>query len=97
MIGEEPRTPWTDYREKAGTIQYVDEAFKKVCPEGKQLWRLRPDAPDDVKRAFERRFTGEIRGSKEFIVPDMKDPYYTWEGKIVERSSLEGRELPLVK
>ena len=29
-------------------------------------------------------------------VPEMEEPYYTWERKIVEKSSLKGREQPLV-
>ena len=32
-----------------------------------------------------------------FLFPKMKDPYYTWEGKIVELASLKYRELPPVK
>lgn len=97
MVKDEPKTPWTDYREKAGTLQYAIKELQRMSPEGKQLWKLRPDAPDGVKMAFERRFTNEIRAQRKYFVPELKDPYYTWEGNVVERSSLKGRELPLVE
>lgn len=97
MIGPAPKTPWGEYQEKAGSIQYVDEGFKKVCPEGQTLWRVKQSAPDSVKRAFEKHFTDDIKFRKKYFFPDMKDPYYTWEGKIVERDSLKDRKLPLAE
>ena len=42
--------------------------------------------------SFQRKMFGSLA---KFYVPDMEDPYYTWDGKIVERSSLKGRKLPL--
>lgn len=96
MVKDEPRTPWTDYREKAGNLPY-SERYKILGADGMQLWKLKPNTPDEVKQQFEQWFTNLIRHDKEYYVPEMKDPYYTWEGKVVERSSLKGRELPLAE
>ncbi len=61
--------------------------------------RLKPTASDDEKHQFEAYAMVQMNG--EFFLtkrcPEMKDPYYTWEGKVVERSTLEGRTIPIVK
>lgn len=88
MIGASPETIWGD------KLGYVDE--KKNRPEG-MIYRLKPNATSEEKQKFEEYMLfGNSFFLKEFY-PKFKDPYYTWDGKIVERSSLKGRAIPLAK
>lgn len=57
---------------------------------------LKPEATDKQKTEFEGYMMFMSYSMLKECYPELEDPYYTWEGKIVERSSLEGRKLPLV-
>lgn len=54
--------------------------------------RLRPEATDEDKYKFERYIMWEMCGQNFLpeMFPEMKDPYYTWEDKVVKRNSLKG-------
>ncbi len=60
--------------------------------------RLKPSATDKEKRDFEDYVMNESGGAYYLAKdhPKMTDPYYTWEGKVVERASLAGRSIPTV-
>ncbi|MBQ6679539.1 MAG: hypothetical protein IJM76_05895 [Lachnospiraceae bacterium] len=90
MIGPEPKHSWSDKVERAGELPTIKE-WARPLP----LFKLN-GATDEEKREFEAEKNAELRPVAKFYVPDMEDPYYTWEGEVVERSSLKGRELPLV-
>ena len=90
MIGPAPETMWGD--------KYV-----LVDPKGNKEsvfnHRLKSTASDDEKHDFES-YAMVFMGGNYFMGkmhPEMEDPYYTWEGKVVERSSLKGRKIPVVK
>lgn len=57
---------------------------------------LKPKASDKDKMDFEASMMAELGYFLKEFYPELEDPYYTWEGDIVERSSLKGRALPLV-
>ncbi len=60
--------------------------------------RLKPSASDEDKRGFES-YAMNVMGGNHFMkkgYPHMKEPYYTWEGRVVERASLRGRGFPTV-
>ena len=63
-----------------------------------QLVGLKSDTDEQLKMQFEKEKNAEMKrliiGTGIYEI-NLKDPYYTWEGKIVERSSLKDRELPL--
>lgn len=61
--------------------------------------RLMDGVSDEDKEAFESYAMIAMGGDyflKEMF-PKMKDPYYTWEGKVVERATLKGRKPAPVK
>lgn len=91
MTEQRPKQSWDKYKKKAGQIPCI---VKHLSPY--DLEKLDYNAPDDVKLDFEKYQNDMFRGCAMYHVPDMKEPYYTWEGKVVERSSLADRELPLV-
>lgn len=83
MIGPAPKKPWD---------KYIESTNKKYGPfdgyPGLSV-RLKPGASDEIKRKFEAYMTADVKRYKQSIVPDMKDPYFTWQGDIVEKSSLK--------
>ncbi len=90
MIGMAPQTRWGKKLAVVDKRGPVDDTFNL---------RLKPTATDEDKHSFECYVMQEMAGQyflKEDY-PDMKDPYYTWEGKVVERSSLKGRSIPLAE
>ncbi len=63
-----------------------------VCSSHRPVWsdytvegecRLLPEAPDNIKERFEAFFNT----SYDFKInhPEMRNPYYTWEGKIIDK------------
>ena len=95
MIGPAPKYSWSKYVRKIGDLKPADPKRRERGDVGFALLALSEDAPDEVKIEFEKHQKWSFGSLARFYVPEMEDPYYTWEGKIVERSSLEGRELPL--
>lgn len=84
-----PRTLW------GGLLQEVRKG------EGEHTFNLRlsAKASDEDKAAFEAYIMNSMGGAY-FLkkgYPKMKDPYYTWEGKVVERETLNGRKPKPVK
>ncbi len=58
--------------------------------------RLKKEATNKEKQDFEA-YVMYTMGGDYFLTadhPDMKEPYYTWEGKVVEKASLKGRGFP---
>ncbi len=96
MIGAEPTYPWTEYRVRVEDIKAKDPKLAKFDFRY-VMFKLKPEAPDDVKLKFEKAMNVEYASQADVYTPELKEPYYTWEGKIVERDSLKGRKLPLVK
>ena len=97
MIGPAPKREkheWDGKEIKAGKLKAANANLAKH-DKGFQLMRLPGDVSDDEKIDFERYHRRDIRILKNYYVPDMADPYYTWEGRVVERSKIEGRPLPL--
>lgn len=86
-----PRAPEAIWGDKLG---YVDPAGDK---DDYFNMRLKDDATDEEKADFEA-YVMITQGGEGFL-PDMyeemDDPYYTWEGKVVERASLKGRGIPV--
>ena len=95
MIGEAPNYSWDKYARQVGEIKHYDKKAKERGDSGYSLIALSTETPDEIKMDFERFQNKYFNGLAKFYVPNMQDPYYTWEGKVVERSSLAGRELPL--
>lgn len=96
MIGPSPEYSWKKYLKKTGELPVLNEKFKNNGHEPYTLYGLEDSAPDEVKLEFEKWQKRMFSNLARFYVPDMKEPYYTWEGKVVERSSIEGRALPLI-
>lgn len=95
MIGPAPKYKWDKYLVKTGEIPVASKKRRDRGDLPYVLFGLDPKASDDLKldyESFQRKMFGSLA---KFYVPDMEDPYYTWDGKIVERSSLKGRKLPL--
>lgn len=46
-------------------------------------YHLTADAPEEMKQEFEEYFSDWDLGKSEH--PEMKNPTYTWEGKIIDR------------
>lgn len=91
MIGPAPASPWDGKMKPAG--EFVSkEKFADGSKRTLRMFAITEDAEDSVKIAYEKLRNGL---NLSFFAPEMDDPYYTWEGKIVERSSLKDRELPL--
>ena len=83
-----PETAWGDNLELKDKNGYEDDIFNL---------KLKAAAKDSDKADFEK-YVMNTMGGEVFLkegYPDMKDPYYTWEGKVVERASLKGRGIPL--
>lgn len=95
MIGPAPEYSWDKYIRKVGEIKPADPRRRERGDVGFAILALSKDAPDEVKMEFEKFQKMSFGNLARFFVPEMKEPYYTWEGKIVERHTLEGRELPL--
>lgn len=51
-------------------------------------WHILPDAPDSIKRDFED-WANEFYEDLASDYPDIKDPYMTWEGKVVPKADLK--------
>lgn len=95
MIGPAPKYKWHEYLVKTGEIPVANKKRRDRGDLPYVLFGLDPKASDDLKLDYERFQRKMFGGLAKFYVPDMEDPYYTWDGKIVERSSLKGRKLPL--
>lgn len=83
-----PEAIWGDKLELKDKDGYGDDIFNL---------KLKASATDEDKEDFED-YVMNTMGGCVFLrenYPDMKDPYYTWEGKVVERKSLEGRKIPV--
>lgn len=49
-------------------------------------WHLKPEASDELKAEFEKEVNSKgMRETLEEDYPDMKHPWYTWEGKIIDK------------
>ena len=83
-----PETAWGEL------LDYVKDKDKR--PDG-MAYRLKTEASDKEKQRFEGYMMEENGFFLKAFFPEIKDPYYTWEGEIVERSSLKDRDLPLVE
>ena len=94
MIGPAPDNPFKGKLTEGDLIK----AKKQYKFEDKHLVGLKPDTDDQIKLQFEKLKNGIMKntGMARLYELNAEDPYYTWEGKIVERSSLKDRELPLV-
>lgn len=90
MIGPEPTHKWDDKVEKVGEL-----ISAKSGGRGFPLYAIR-GASDDEKRDFEKVKNEEFLPLARFYAPNIKHPYYTWEGDIVERDKISDRTLPLV-
>ncbi len=86
MIGPSPKSMWPNL------IELVDPDKPNISLN----YRLKATASDDDKLGFEKFENGQNAFFLKSIYKELKEPYYTWEGQVVERSSLENRELPLV-
>ena len=90
MVVMSPETIWGDDLELVDKNGSADDYFNL---------RLKSTVTDDDKYSFEC-YVMQVMGGEYFLkemYPEMKDPYYTWEGKVVERSSLKGRQIPLAE
>ena len=87
-----PQMPWTGYMALAGEfiskVNWADGTRRTLT-----MCAIVDNAPDEVKTQYEVYRNG-LHNMKD-VAPELEDPYYTWEGKVVERSSLAGRKLPL--
>lgn len=86
MIGPAPETRW------GKKLTYVS----KKRPKGDRFnLRLTEEATDREKEEFEVYIMYQMGGDYflKKLFPNMRDPYYTWEGKVVEKASLKGRSL----
>ena len=49
-------------------------------------WRLAEGAPQNLKDMFEEDMNADhLRKLYRLTYPEMENPYYTWEGKIVDK------------
>ncbi len=49
-------------------------------------WRLRDGAPERLKKEFERYFNSKTaRAAWKSMNPQMRHPYYTWTGEIIDQ------------
>ena len=65
--------------------------IEKVNENGSYLYlnlRLKSNATPKDKEEFEQYINEENEFFLKKLYPNMKTPYYTWEGKVVERASL---------
>ncbi len=89
MIGPSPWSRWGDYLMIVNKKRPDYDIFNI---------RLKDGAPDRYKTELETYVMIEMSG--DFVLkklyPKMKEPYYTWEGRVVEKSSLRRRALPAV-
>ena len=75
MIGEMP--------------EYMKSKYYKSREEGTYGGRITDDAPDSLKAEFEEH----MNNAPNFLYcmkndfPDIKEPYYTWDGRVIEKSS----------
>jgi len=54
---------------------------------------LSKDAPESMKRKFEKHFNRSSMSEKyKMMYPSYKEPYYKWNGEIVERDSAHKQE-----
>ena len=95
MIGPAPRYSWDNMLIYIGELPVANLKWRERGDPGYALMALPEDAPDSVKMDYEKFQRRSFGSLARFYVPDMKAPYYTWEGKVVERSSLKDRTLPL--
>ncbi|MBR3396109.1 MAG: hypothetical protein IKG76_10050 [Firmicutes bacterium] len=75
MIGEMP--------------DYMESKYYKPREEGTYGGRITADAPDKLKAEFEAHMNDAptfLYGLKNAF-PDIKEPYYTWDGRVIEKSS----------
>ena len=86
MIGPSMKTLWP------GLIELTDPNKLDI----ELNYRLKDGASDAEKKDFEYYQNSTNGNALRAIYKDLKEPYYTWEGKVVEQSSLKDRELPLV-
>ena len=95
MIGPAPDSPYTGKT----IVGDIIKPRKQYRIGDRKLIGLKPDTDEQLKIQFEKEKNAEMKrliiGTGTYEI-DLQDPYYTWGGKIVERSSLAGRELPLV-
>ena len=94
MKVSEPKYVWDQYKRKTGELEKAKEIVPAISC-SLPLYGLDESAPDDVKMQYERYVNIRLKSLARYFVPTMESPYYTWEGKIVERSSIRNRRLPL--
>lgn len=75
MIGEMP--------------DYMQSKYYRSWREGTYGGRITADAPDSLKAEFE----AHMNDAPTFVYcmkhdfPNIKEPYYTWDGRVIEKSS----------
>ena len=75
MIGEMP--------------DYMQSKYYRSRREGTYGGRITADAPDSLKAEFEEH----MNTAPNFLYcmrndfPDIKEPYYTWDGRVIEKRS----------
>jgi len=89
MTIEEPKHSWDSKLRKAGVLKDKHGGMDYI------LYGL-VGATDKEKMDFEAVKRKEFNPIAKFYAPGIRDPYYTWKGKIVEKDTLRNRELPLV-
>ena len=98
MIGPAPKKEkhsW-DGKEKLKFVLKSRHPVLSKHDKGYPIYCLPESCSEEEKMDFEKGHRKNKKFLKQYSLPDIEDPYYTWEGKIVERASLAGRELPLV-
>ncbi len=79
--------------------EYMDKKYYSKWSDNPYKTAMKSSAPDEFKMLFEeeQNMVHDLKSSLETfgISTDCDDPYYVWDGSIVERKSLEGRELPI--
>ncbi len=82
MIGTAPEKPWDEYLEESDRVYGPKElgGFPSFSV------RLKPGASAELKRQFEEYMTKDVERYKGSVAPDMKDPYFTWQGEIIDRA-----------
>ena len=79
MIGPRPEFPWDEY---LNLEHSEDEKFR--------FEKLKSNAPDDIKEHFEKCMNlplGKVTLKR--LAPELKNPYYTWDGRIIEKEELD--------
>ena len=55
--------------------------------EAKPKWRMKPEAPDELKKQFEEYMNSSTLLKR--MYPKFDDPYVCWDGEVREKSECE--------